>query len=709
MGGTDGVEALRSRWTGQPAVTRVLAAVGPAAAVLVVQLVLFPVPAGVFLRGIVVGLLGALLAVGMALIYRANRIVDFAQSDLGAVPGAVAVLLITFSGLNWFLAFGAGLAAAVLLGAVVELAVIRRFSRSSRLVLTVATIGLSQLLAVCALLLPKLWHERPDTFRIDGPLHLSFEVSPVIFSGDDVLALVIAPLAMIAVGLWLRYTKVGIAVRASAENADRASLLGVPVRRLQTVVWVVATVLSFLALFLRAGIIGLPFGSAFTFTLLLSSLAALTLGRFTHLPAIGLAAVSLGVLEVAVDWNADNPLLIDPIIGLVIFVGLLLQPRPKTRAAQDQASSWAASEDVRPVPAVLRRLPEVRIARGVGLVVLVGGTLVLPHLLGTEDSLKASAVLIFALVGLSIVVLTGWAGQVSLGQMGFVGAGAAVTAVATSDWGLDLALALPLAAVVGALIALVVGLPALRLRGLFLAVTTLAFGLAMSSYFLNQDFFDWVPSGRVDRPPLFGRIDLDSPTRIYYLVLAVLVLCLAGLQGVRHSRTGRVLIALRENERAAQSFGVSATRVKLLAFALSGGIAALAGGLLLEHQQAFTPELYGPFESVNVFIATVIGGLGTLAGAIFGALFLRGAQWFLPLDWRALAAPVGVLLVLLVVPEGIGGLVFRTRDALLRSLAERRGLVVPSLTRDAGAPGDEPDPDGSDGSDAPDETDEVAA
>ena len=164
-----------------------------------------------------------------------------------------------------------------------------------------------------------------------------------------------------------------------------------------------------------------------------------------------------------------------------------------------------------------------------------------------------------------------------------------------------------------------------------------------------------------------------------------------------------------ENERAAQSFGVSATRVKLLAFALSGGIAALAGGLLLEHQQAFTPELYGPFESVNVFIATVIGGLGTLAGAIFGALFLRGAQWFLPLDWRALAAPVGVLLVLLVVPEGIGGLVFRTRDALLRSLAERRGLVVPSLTRDAGAPGDEPDPDGSDGSDAPDETDEVAA
>ena len=703
MGGTDRVDALRGLLNGRPVAARALAAVGPAAAVLLVQLVFFPVPTGVLLRGVVVGLLGALLAVGMALVYRANRIVNFAQSDLGAVPGAVAVLLITFSGLNWFLALGAGLAAAIVLGAVVELAVIRRFARSSRLVLTVATIGLSQLLAVSALLLPKLWGERPDTFRVDGPLHLTFEVAPVVFSGDDVLALVLAPLAMVGVGLWLRRTQVGIAVRASAENADRASLLGVPVRRLQTVVWVVATVLSFLALYLRAGIIGLPFGSAFTFTLLLSALAALTLGRFTHLPAIGGAAVALGVLEVAVDWNADNPLLIDPIIGLVIFVGLLALPRGRTRAERDEASSWAAGGEVRPVPAPVRRLPEVRIARGVGTAALVAGALALPHLLGTEDSLKASAVLIFALVGLSIVVLTGWAGQVSLGQMGFVGAGAAVTAVATSDWGLDLALALPLAAAVGALIALVVGLPALRLRGLFLAVTTLAFGLAMSSYFLNQDFFDWVPSGRVDRPPLFGRIDLDSPTRIYYLVLAVLVACLVGLAGVRRSRTGRVLIALRDNERAAQSFGVSATRVKLLAFALSGAIAALAGGLLLEHQQAFTPELYGPFESVNVFIATVIGGLGTLGGAILGALFLRGAQWFLPLDWRALAAPVGVLAVLLVVPDGLGGLAVRTRDALLRWVADRRGLVAASRTRDAGVRGDDPDPG------APDPADEVAA
>lgn len=680
------MDALRAGIRRHPPLARAWTVAGPALALLALQILLFPVPAGVLLRGVIIGLLGALIAVGMALIYRANRILNFAQSDLGGMPGALAVLLITFSGLNWFLAFGVGLTAAVVLGLVVELGIIRRFSRAPRLVLTVATIGLSQLLTVGALLLPKLWGERPNTFRIDVPVELRFEVAPIVFSANDLLALVIAPLAMAAVGLWLRYSAVGVAVRASAENADRANLLGIPVRRLQTVVWVVATVLSFVALFLRAGIVGLPFGSAFTFTLLLSALAALTLGRFTDLPAVALTAVALGVLEIAVDWNADNPLLIDPLIGLVIFVGLLLQRRGSTRAEQDQSSSWSAVDDVRPIPPEVRHLPEVRAARAAGVVAVAGVALVLPHLLGTEDSLKASAVLIFALVGLSVVILTGWAGQVSLGQMGFVGAGAAVTAVATEDWGLDLALALPLAGVAGALIALVVGLPALRLRGLFLAVTTLAFTLAMSSYFLNQEFFDWVPTGRIERPPLFGRIDLDSPTRIYYLVLAVLVLALIALRGVRASRTGRVLLALRENERAAQAFGVNATRVKLLAFALSGSVAAVAGGLLLEHQQAFTPALYGPFESVNVFIATVIGGLGTLAGGILGALFLRGAQWFLPTEWQALAAPVGVLLVLLVLPSGLGGLWFRGRDAALRWVAVRRGLLVPSLVADAAAP-----------------------
>ena len=163
--------------------------------------------------------------------------------------------------------------------------------------------------------------------------------------------------------MWLRLTDVGVAVRASAESADRANLLGVPVKRLQTVVWIVATVLSFVALFLRAGILGLPFGSSFTFTLLLGALAALTLGRLSNLPAIAANAVALGILEIAVDWNSESARLIDPILALVVVVGLLLQRRSTSRAALDTSSTWQTAEEVRPILSELRSIPEVILAK----------------------------------------------------------------------------------------------------------------------------------------------------------------------------------------------------------------------------------------------------------------------------------------------------------------------------------------------------------
>lgn len=669
-----------------PSARGMASTVAPAAVVLLVQVLLFPVPAGVFLRGVIVGLLGALVAVGMALIYRSNRILNFAQADLGIVPTTLAVLLITLSGLPWLLGFGIGLAAAVVLGAVIELAIIGRFSKAPRLILTVATIGLTQLLVVCGLILPVwLWDTRPTTLRLQPPFEMDFELSPMVFSANDVLALVVAPLAMAAIAYFLMRTAAGTAVRAAAERRDRAALLGIPVRRLQTLVWVIATVLAFLALYLRAGVLGLPFGFAGSFNVLLAAFAALMLGRMVNLPAIALAAVSLGVLELAVDWNAESPLLIQPILALVIVVTLLVRRQSASRVDADEVSTWQAVGEERAVPPELAHLPEVRYPRWalgaiIGLVVLV-----LPTLLGAEDSLKVSAVIIFALVGVSIVVLTGWAGQVSLGQMSFAAVGAVVAAKATSEWGWDLLLALLAAGIAGGLVALLVGLPALRLRGLYLAVTTLGFSLAAWSYLLNPQFFDWIPDAdqRIERPPLLGRLDFDTPTGIYYVALAVFALLVWMVVGLRRSRTGRVLLALRENERAAQSFGVSITRAKLTAFAVSGFVAAVAGGLLVHHQQIYSPNLYGTPESFNVFIASVIGGVGSVFGAVLGASFLRGSQWLLPAErWQALASAVGVLIVLMVLPGGLASVWGRVRDLYLRRVADRRGIVVPSLVAD---------------------------
>lgn len=657
----------------------------PPLAIIVLQLVVFPVPLGIFLRGVVIGGLTALVALGMALIHRSNRILNFAQADLGGVPAVLVLMLMTAWGWSYWVAVPAGLVAALLVGGLVEAAVIRRFRHAPRLILTVATLGLAQILAACALLMPQLWtDERVLAPRIEAPFAASFTIGGVVFNANDVIAMVVAPICIVLLAWFLQRTQLGVAVRASATSSERAALLGIPVHRVQTLVWAVAGLLAFVATFLRAGILGLPVGSALSFGILLRALAALLIGRMTNLTLIGLSAVALGVLELGVQWNASSPLLIDPILAAVIGVALVLQRRKRGRVGDDDASGWQASDEVRPVPAVLRKQTEVRLGRWIGGGVLLAAALVLPHLLSVDRSLKASAVIVYAILALSLVVLSGWAGQVSLGQVAFFAVGAVVAAKANSEYDADLLVCLLLAAVAGGVVALLVGLPAVRRGGLHLAVITFAFALATTSYLLNDRFFDWVPgsSDRVERLPILGRIDYESPTRLYYVTLVGFLLVVLALRGVRRSRAGRVLLAIRENERGAEAYGISPTRAKLTAFATSGAIAAFAGGLFVHHQQSFGAGPYDPGQNFAVFTMAVIGGIGSIPGAVLGAVYLRGTQWFLPVEWQVLATGAGVLLVLLVLPNGLGGLLFRLRDMWLASVARRKGLVVPSLVGD---------------------------
>ncbi|HXY27837.1 MAG TPA: hypothetical protein VEH82_06115, partial [Acidimicrobiales bacterium] len=152
------------------------------AAVLLVQLALFPVPLGVWLQGVVLGLLGSLMALGLGLTYRLNKVINFAQGDLGTAPAVLAVGLVAFSGVNYFLGLATGLAASVLLTATAELVVIRRFRRSPRLILTVATIGLSQLLVVLSLLIPRIWGQTPiSSAVVSFPWQFAWRVAPVTF------------------------------------------------------------------------------------------------------------------------------------------------------------------------------------------------------------------------------------------------------------------------------------------------------------------------------------------------------------------------------------------------------------------------------------------------------------------------------------------------------------------------------------------------
>src|SRR5262245_18279460 len=178
----------------------------------------------------------------MALTYRSNRIVNFAAGDHGTAPVVIVFCLLTVWHWPYLIAAGASHLGAIVVGAVVEMAIIRRVCRAPRLLLTVATLGLAQLLAAAGILLPRLFGSpRLLSPHIDPPFDLHFTVgsgrSGVIFDGNAVIALIVTPVVIALLALALRVSAIGIAVRASADSADRASLLGVPVKRLQTVVW----------------------------------------------------------------------------------------------------------------------------------------------------------------------------------------------------------------------------------------------------------------------------------------------------------------------------------------------------------------------------------------------------------------------------------------------------------------------------------------
>lgn len=653
---------------------RSVAPLTPAIAMVVVQLFFFGLPAGAWVRGVVLGLLTALLAVGMALVYRANRVINFAQADLGYVPAALSVGLIVFNGLPYLFGLAVGLVSSVVLGALVELAIVRRFVRSPRLVLTVATIGITQLLAVIALSMPRLWDEPAASERVAPPLDWKLTIGTFILNSNDLIALIVAPLAMVAVGLFLSRTRVGTAVRAAAERGDRAALLGIPVGWLSTIVWMIAAALSFLALFLRAGILGLPIGAAGSVSGLILALSALVIGRLRHLPTIAVAAVALGVLEYGIMWNADSPLLVAPFVGAAVMAALLMQRKGTTRLDQDTTASWRLADEVRDLPARLARLPLVRLMRW-GTFALIGGFLVaVPIVLRTDQIIKITAIFVYSIIGLSLVVLTGWAGQISLGQVGFVAIGAAVSAKCTTTWGFDMILALLVAAVAGGVAAFIVGIPALRLRGLYLAVVTLIFAVSVTEWLLNDRFFDWIPNERVRRLPLLGRIDIDTPTRFYAYTFVVLVIVATAVRGIRRSRTGRAILALRDNEKGAQSYAVPVLRVKLTAFTISGAVAGVAGALYAQLNYSFDVTSYNVGRSMEVFTASIVGGLGSLFGAVLGAAYLRGVEWFVTADeWRFLSTAAGVLFVLLALPGGLGALVVRVRDELARRVELRAG------------------------------------
>src|SRR4051812_27790786 len=266
------------------------------------------VPLGVLINGAVLGMLYALLAFGLILVYRANRIVNFAHAGLGLVPAVTALLLVTNRHWPYLASVAVMLVGSALVGGVVEL-LMRRFLSQPRLIATGFTIGLAQIFVYLELRLPD-WIAGQPSLPTSFPTpyaRFQADIGGVIFSGDY-LAIVIAAAAVCAgLAAFLRYTRAGIAVRAAAENADRASLLGVPVARLSTIVWVLAGLCSGIAVFLQAPVTALPTGGAVSPLGLLYGLAAAGVARVGRPPGAVGAGIGVGVVQKRAFTGSSQP------------------------------------------------------------------------------------------------------------------------------------------------------------------------------------------------------------------------------------------------------------------------------------------------------------------------------------------------------------------------------------------------------------------
>lgn len=619
--------------------------------------------------GAVIGLSYGMLAAGLVLIFRSSGIVNFAYAEVGAF--SVSLLALFVAEWHWpFLpAAVVCVAAGVLISVVIELTVIRRLFDAPRVIVLIATVGVAQLILLAQISLPQVegFHRYPT------PLDFTWTIGSVLIRSDQVVALVVIPVCVGVLGWVLSRTLVGTAIRGVASNLEAARLMGINAKHLSTLVWAIAGTLSAVAAIVVRPLSGAAVATgtpALDARLLVIALAAALVGRFRSLPIALAAGVGLGVVErfLLVNWP-DEPGIVT---GFTLVVILVMSLRMKG-AGDERRTRWSFASQRAPLDA---RVSQLWLGRHLGhltVAVAVLGAVALPLVITSPSRQQLYAqVVVFAILALSITVLTGWAGQVSLGQFAFAGLGAFLTAAAMRS-GSTFAVGVLAATVAVTAIAVVVGLPALRVRGLMLAVTTLAFAVFTAAWLLGADFLtDGKSSIRIPRM-VEGGLDLGSQRTYYWLCLLVLLVIITVLSRMRRRGVGRRLIAVRENELAAAAMTVSPLRAKLLAFAFGGSIAGLAGSLyggLLGRldSSAFSPEI-----SVQILAVAVIGGLGSIPGAVLGAIWVIGLPLLLgnAPEVQLLTSGVGLLVLLMYFPGGLIHLVQLGRDALLNRLAQR--------------------------------------
>jgi len=591
--------------------------------------------AGSLILGAINGLTYGLLALGIVLVYKANRFLNLAYAQLGAVPALILAKFVLQWGWSWWAAFPVCVALGIGTGLLVDWALVGRLRARTRssVSLLLLSIGVGQLLlAVTYVAVLAPGSSRLAIKGYPTPFHTHISIGSVVLGGQDILTLILAPLVVGGVAAFLQYSLLGKQIRAAASNPDAARLSGVSVRRTSAVVWGLAGALSALTAILQAPSQGTFNAAALGPTLLLLALGGAAFGAFTSIPWALVGGLALGLaqqLTLAVTRNGG----VADAVTFVVILGVVL------------ARGRAIGEAFRTTGAVTESRPPVAIPQGVtnhwlvvrrrqvfgGIAVFVAVLLpLLPVLRAESRRFELSLIVAYALVALSLCVLVGWTGQVSLGHFALVGVGAFVTARLTAH-GTSLAAVLLAAGLAGAVVMVIVGLPALRVPGLSLAVTTLGLAVIGPGWLFRQR---WLGSAQPfgltvpNAPVSAGLARITTHLAVYYLGLAVLVIAFLVLAATRRMGPGRMLVAVRDNEDAAASFGVTPATAKLAALALSGFIAATAGVVWAEAWRAVATTQFTPDLSLAALAAPVIGGVTSLGGSVAAAVVIYAGMFF---------------------------------------------------------------------------------
>jgi ABC-type branched-subunit amino acid transport system ATPase component/ABC-type branched-subunit amino acid transport system permease subunit len=652
-------------------------------------------------NGVITGLVYGLIAMGVVLIYRSTRVINLAVGNMGLpAMGLMAIMVVNYNFPYW-IALVVALAVGTVGGGLLELAVVRRLFDAPRVIVLVATIGIAQLMQAILFALPAATPESGEGFPV--PLGSQWEpLWGVEVEGSDLTILVMVPVLAIGLSVFLNRTVFGQTVQASATNPDLARLQGINPRTVSLFVWTVAGFLAAAAMIMLAGRRGEATGiqnlGPVTMT---RALAAAVIGGMVSFRRALIAGVALGLLQThIVRIHLGDPGLFDFVLFVLVIAAIVLQ----TRGEGEGKASFAFVSKRRPVPAHLRSIWWVRHFVHLGPVLLLVIGLVVPAVVDLPSRHRIYArIIAFALCALSVTVITGWSGQVSLAQMAFAGFGALLAAAFSRGfhvgvgWGEDwqwFAVTLPempfllaifVAAVVTAGIAAVVGLGSLRVRGLLLAVSTFAFALAAQVYLFRRDVLDDGEGSSVEfERGKVGWWELATERDYYYFCLAAFVVVLVVVARLRRSGIGRAIIAVRDNEDNASAYSVSPVRMKLMAFALAGGIAGFGGALLggLVENVPLANQFFTLDDSLNVVSMVVIGGLGTLLGPVIGSTWIVGLPSFWPENQLVplFTSSIGLLILILYFPAGLVHAGYVARDALVEWVGRRHPAPAPTST-----------------------------